>query len=248
MESSTRQGSGSTKPVGEQAGQVANDVKQQASQVKDQVTQQAESKIDDQKHKVASQISTLASALNDASSTMRDSSPQMAHFAESAVDRLNQWSTQLERKDFGELVDGVESFARRNPALFVGGAFALGLLGARFLKASAPQSNLARQYQSRYQPSYPAYDYTSSGRYSSTRTGMDRQGYNTPLRETAGYDTRTSSGRSTSTPSPTGSTTRDYSGSGSTPDIPTRDYSGTSGTMNPPTSDYSGTSRSTDLE
>jgi ABC-type transporter Mla subunit MlaD len=152
MESSTRQGSGSTKPVGEQAGQVANDMKQQASQVKDQVTQQAESKLDNQKHKVASQISSLASALDDASSTMRDSNPQMAHFAESAVDRLNQWSTQLERKDFGELVDDVESFARRNPALFVGGAFALGLLGARFLKSSAPQSNLARQYQSRYQP------------------------------------------------------------------------------------------------
>ena len=32
---------------------------------------------------------------------------------------------------------GVESFARREPLLFIGGAFALGMVAARFLKASA---------------------------------------------------------------------------------------------------------------
>jgi hypothetical protein len=35
------------------------------------------------------------------------------------------------------MVRNVEDFARRQPALFIGGAFMLGLLGARFLKSSA---------------------------------------------------------------------------------------------------------------
>jgi uncharacterized phage infection (PIP) family protein YhgE len=248
--------------MSEQAGKVANDVKQQASQVKDQVAEQAESRMDDQKQRVVSQMSTLASALDDVSSSMRDTNPQMAHFAESAVDRLNQWSSQLERKDFGQLVDDVESFARRNPALFVGGAFALGLLGARFLKSSAPTSNLANRTWSQYSyRPYDGYEY-SSGRYSSSAMDTGRPSYRTPMREGAGYDydTRTGSRQGTDMPSP--SSTRDYTGSagmtpgrsgrdssgtGSTPSVPTRDYSG-SGTTDTSTRDYSGTSTSTDVE
>ena len=36
-----------------------------------------------------------------------------------------------------------QRLARRQPALFVGGAFALGLLGARFLKSSSPEHRYA---------------------------------------------------------------------------------------------------------
>ena len=38
------------------------------------------------------------------------------------------------------MVTQVEQYARRQPAIFLGGAFALGLLGARFLKSSNPQT------------------------------------------------------------------------------------------------------------
>ena len=37
----------------------------------------------------------------------------------------------------GELVNEVQRFARRQPALFVGSAFAIGVIGARFLKSSS---------------------------------------------------------------------------------------------------------------
>jgi hypothetical protein len=38
----------------------------------------------------------------------------------------------------------VEDFARRNPAVFLGGAFALGLVGARFIKSSGHRAERER--------------------------------------------------------------------------------------------------------
>jgi len=69
---------------------------------------------------------------------------------------MERVSNYLQRTDVAELVDGVEDFARREPLLFVGGAFALGLLGARFLKSTqrqpASRSLAARDaYTGRYE-------------------------------------------------------------------------------------------------
>ena len=44
---------------------------------------------------------------------------------------------QIRNRDVGELVNEVQRFARRQPALFVGSAFAIGVIGARFLKSSS---------------------------------------------------------------------------------------------------------------
>ena len=43
----------------------------------------------------------------------------------------------MREKDVQAIVRDVERYAREQPALFLGGAFVLGLLGARFLKSTA---------------------------------------------------------------------------------------------------------------
>jgi hypothetical protein len=49
-------------------------------------------------------------------------------------------SSYLHAKQFGDVVGDLESFARREPILFAGSAFVVGLLGGRFLKSSRPQT------------------------------------------------------------------------------------------------------------
>jgi len=49
---------------------------------------------------------------------------------------VENWADYVQQTDVRQMADRVESFARREPAIFLGGAFALGLLGARFLKSS----------------------------------------------------------------------------------------------------------------
>jgi hypothetical protein len=50
-------------------------------------------------------------------------------------------SGYLEARDIQDLVGEAESLARRSPALFLGGAFTLGVLAARFLKSSSPDGS-----------------------------------------------------------------------------------------------------------
>jgi hypothetical protein len=44
----------------------------------------------------------------------------------------------LRERDFHQLVNDAEDFARRSPAVFLGSAFVLGLAASRFLKSSRP--------------------------------------------------------------------------------------------------------------
>ena len=55
------------------------------------------------------------------------------------------------KRDLTELMDDVNRFARRQPALFVGAAFAAGALAARFLKSS-PDGE--RRFRSSAAPGY----------------------------------------------------------------------------------------------
>ena len=60
-----------------------------------------------------------------------------ARYANTAANQLDEFVEAVRDRSVGELFDEAERFARRDPGLFVGGAFLLGIFGARFLKASA---------------------------------------------------------------------------------------------------------------
>lgn len=55
---------------------------------------------------------------------------------EQAADQLERFANRIKDQNVGDLARQAQDLARRRPALFIGSAFALGLLGARFLKSS----------------------------------------------------------------------------------------------------------------
>jgi len=126
------------------AGQAKEAVGQVAGQAKEQVT----SRLSSQKNQAAQSLGGVAHALRLTGQQLREQDQAgVTTYIDQVASQVEQFSNYIEQHDVGELVGGVERFARRQPALFLGGAFVLGLLGARFLKSSAPQ---------RYQPSrYP---------------------------------------------------------------------------------------------
>jgi hypothetical protein len=65
---------------------------------------------------------------------------------ERAADQIDSFSRSLREKDVNELLDDAQQLARRQPALFIGGAFVLGLIGARFFKSSAQSNGSAGRY------------------------------------------------------------------------------------------------------
>jgi hypothetical protein len=97
------------------------------------------STLDSQKNRAADGLGSVAQALRQTGDQLRNQN-QGAPFNQyvgSAADQIDRLSSYLRSTNAREMVRNVEDFARRQPALFIGGAFMLGLLGARFLKSSA---------------------------------------------------------------------------------------------------------------
>ncbi len=117
-----------------------------AAQVKDQVADAAKqagakvaSRLDVQKDRTAEGLGSVAQALRQTSDQMRneDTGSGIHEYVASAANQVERFSDYLRSTNTRELVGGVERFARQQPALFVGGAFVLGLIGARFLKSTS---------------------------------------------------------------------------------------------------------------
>ena len=130
--------------VKESAGTVAGDA---IGQVKDK----AGSVLDEQKTTLASGVASVADSIRQVGENLGNTGDnnQVAAFAgkygESLAGQIEKLSTYLDEKELRELASDVEQFARRNPLLFVGGAFALGVLAARFLKSSGRRQNSKRR-------------------------------------------------------------------------------------------------------
>ena len=102
------------------------------------VREQATSQLNTQKNKATDGLGTVASAVRQTTDRLRsDNHDTVARYAEQAADQIERLSDRIRDKDIGELLNDAQRLARQRPALFVGGAFAVGLLGARFMKSSA---------------------------------------------------------------------------------------------------------------
>ena len=103
----------------------------------DRVRETAAAQLTTQKTRATEALGSVAAALRQSSQPLRDNNQEtLADYAGKAADQLEQFSTRFRERDLTELMDDVNRFARRQPALFVGAAFAVGALAARFLKSS----------------------------------------------------------------------------------------------------------------
>ena len=106
------------------------------------VRDQATSQLNTQKNRATDGLGSVAQAVRGTTDRLRDEHHDtVARYVEQAADHIERFSTRLKQKDVGELMGDAQRLARRQPALFIGGAFAIGLLGARFLKSSAPAAD-----------------------------------------------------------------------------------------------------------
>ena len=93
-------------------------------------------------------IETVADSIRRVSSDMETEKPQIAELASGAADQAEAFANYLRETDVRQLIGNVEDFARRQPLLFVGGAFLLGVAASRFIKAASgpnPQQGHGQQ-------------------------------------------------------------------------------------------------------
>jgi hypothetical protein len=101
--------------------------------------------VDRGKNRAADALGAVAQSLLFSWQQLREQDRSaMGELAEKAANRVERWADYVQNTDAREMAERVESFARREPGLFLGGAFALGLLGARFLKSSRREGEYER--------------------------------------------------------------------------------------------------------
>ena len=126
-----------------QLGRSASDLGQQTKETAGRIADQQISK---QKETASGVLEQVAGALQMTGEHLRTSEQErVARFAQQAADRVRQLSESIRGAEPRELLRRAEEVARREPALFLGGAFVLGLLGARFLKSSERSGTRGRQ-------------------------------------------------------------------------------------------------------
>jgi len=169
----------------DQAKQTASDLtdqaKQQAGQLADQAKEQVTTRLSSQKDRAADSLGSVANALRQTGQQLRDQDQVgITQYVDQAADQIERFSSYVQNRDLPEIMNEVERFARRQPTLFLGGAFVLGLLGARFLKSSSPSST-NRNYPLATQNQYTSRMYGSG--YSEPtygRSSMGTSSYATP--------------------------------------------------------------------
>ncbi|CAA9475426.1 MAG: hypothetical protein AVDCRST_MAG12-1121 [uncultured Rubrobacteraceae bacterium] len=135
-----------------QSGEVAQQAKQQGQQLAQQARQQAndlasrggeqvKSQLANQKHEASQRLTPIQVALRETAQQLRkQGQAPVAGYADRTSDQVERFSGYLRETEVDEMVDQARGFARSRPAIFLGGAVALGFLGARFLKSSSQEA------------------------------------------------------------------------------------------------------------
>jgi hypothetical protein len=129
-----RGGGGSAR---EQIRDVKNQVVDQAKSTFQQARERASSSLGESKSQFADQFGTIADALRRTTEHLRTEDQQrIAGLTDTVARQVEQVAEYLRNKDARAMRQDIENLARRQPALMIGGALVLGLIGARFLKSS----------------------------------------------------------------------------------------------------------------
>lgn len=156
----TQSGARGNAALGDEQGSLDNEgsqgignAKEQLRQARDRVVDQAKSTFKDARdqagsslnqgrRRAADQIGGLGSALHRTGEQLRqEDQASFADFADTFGRQVDRVADYLRESDGRTIARDVEGLARRQPALVFAGAFALGVLAARFLKSTEPEDS-----------------------------------------------------------------------------------------------------------
>ena len=161
--------------------EVMGQAQEKTKQVMDQAQEKAKSALTDQKSQAAEGLGSVAEAIRQTGENLRqqDQGTFVAQYADKMADQVERFSNQLRDKDVEQLFSEAQDLARRQPGIFIGGAFALGVFLARFIKSSSRRSEPSMEGYSSGGNYYAPRDYSATPSYSGARSFSTGAGYST---------------------------------------------------------------------
>lgn len=156
--------------VGDKVQDAKEQMQHKAKEMVEKARHQTTETVENKKHVVADQVGGLASILHNTADQLGEQQQEsLARYAHSFAGSLDHMAGVIRDKDIGTLFGHVQDFARRQPALFIGGAVVAGFLLARFLKSSDKRNHPDSGHSANYPPqsgTYSSYQ-EKGGRYES---------------------------------------------------------------------------------
>ena len=118
-----------------------------ADRVAETAQQTVGTQVDTGMVKASTVLEQIAGAVRTSGDELRGDQPQVASFADGAAGQVERFARYLNENSAQDLMREAEEFARRQPAIFLGGALALGLVASRFLKASPTGGSSGSRYR-----------------------------------------------------------------------------------------------------
>lgn len=123
------------RPAGTTGDSLLQEAKQTVGHMAEGAKEQVVTRVESGKENVAEKIGNVAGALRAAGEPLADIGP-LPDLAGAAADKIESIAEYVQSRTIGDLIQEATVFARREPAIFLGSAFGLGLLAGRFLKSS----------------------------------------------------------------------------------------------------------------
>ena len=155
-----------TSKAKEKGSELLHEGREKAEELAHRAEDRARGRASVEKTRVAEGIRTVADSLRQGSRDLPEDQQAYGRFVEAVAERADGLSRYLEEHDVDEMAREAKRFARENTGVMLTGAFALGLLGARFLKSSSDEVRTDRWTSRGYEGrgTYEA-GYRTSGGY-----------------------------------------------------------------------------------
>lgn len=127
--------SGGEAPLAEAGRRTADTAGQLAERAANTGIQQ----VDHGREQAAQGLAQFADTMRRASGELSDQQPLVQNITQAVAEQTERAASYLRETDARQIVRNVEEIARRQPLIFLGGAFLVGLVGARVLKMAAGQ-------------------------------------------------------------------------------------------------------------
>lgn len=134
-------------PVKEAAKNIYDEARSTAAEAYGAATDKATTKLEEKKSDLSTGLVTVADSFRKVGENIHTQGAAQgvagmaAKYTDTAAQKLERVADYFERKDLRQMTRDLESYARRNPAMFIGGAAILGFLAARFLKSGSNRTN-----------------------------------------------------------------------------------------------------------
>jgi hypothetical protein len=128
--------------VREQVGPLVDAMRERVGPLAEQVKEQASTVTQQQMTSAAEGLDSVAGAVNGVGERLRENNlGELAQYSDLAAEQIEKAAAWLRTTTPEEIAHDIEDYAKKQPAVFVAGALALGLIGVRFLHSASQRAD-----------------------------------------------------------------------------------------------------------